>query len=192
VFEGIKAYFDRALPVCLLYRFERPQLAAFLGDRPAEDGRPMSHVYGAPHLLRLLVRLPELLREAPSITRDEADALGAHLADFVKCVVVATAGRRGWQRRRRRVCGRLAHLGLPQHHPSSFSSFSHLLRARRWLQKHGLHYFAGASDHYAKASGAYVAAYEAALVPGAAGGSGGSRLLSSSSLIFDDLPAQLR
>lgn len=44
---------------------------------------PCLQVYGSPHLLRLLVKLPELLTNAP-ISRQEADALNAHLADFVK------------------------------------------------------------------------------------------------------------
>lgn len=193
MFDGIKAYFDRALPVCLLYRFERPQLGAFLAERPAEDARPLSQVYGAPHLLRLLVRLPELLREAPSVSRDETEALSAHLTDFVKCVLPGV----GWGGRPRWRAGGVGACELRFQYLTSPSSLSvpHVAPSpgpRRWLQKHGLHYFAGASDHYAKASGAYVAAYEAALVPGSAAGGGGSRLLSSSTLIFDDLPAQVR
>ena len=56
VVDGIKVYFDRALGVTLLYRFERPQY----DDTFAESSKAgkdkelhMSDVYGAEHLLRL-------------------------------------------------------------------------------------------------------------------------------------------
>ncbi|KAI8836607.1 MRG-domain-containing protein [Chytridium lagenaria] len=47
--EDWKAYFDRALGNLLLYRFERQQYLS------------MSDVYGAEHLLRLFVQLPQLI-----------------------------------------------------------------------------------------------------------------------------------
>lgn len=45
VCEGLKSYFDRALPVFLLYRYERHQLEAFITERHGtEDNRPLSQV----------------------------------------------------------------------------------------------------------------------------------------------------
>ncbi|KAF6259217.1 MRG-domain-containing protein [Scenedesmus sp. NREL 46B-D3] len=49
-------YFDKALYQCLLYRPERQQAQQALGA-----GQAPSVVYGAEHLLRLFVKLPELL-----------------------------------------------------------------------------------------------------------------------------------
>eukprot|EP00741_Cyanophora_paradoxa_P002378 tig00000076_g2303.t1 len=48
--SGLKEYFDKALGVMLLYRFERPQFQA-LADKHPET--PASELYGAEHLLRL-------------------------------------------------------------------------------------------------------------------------------------------
>lgn len=55
--EGLLLYFDRALGVVLLYRFERQQyLEVYLRGS-------MADVYGAAHLLRLLVALPGLVAQ---------------------------------------------------------------------------------------------------------------------------------
>ncbi|KAG2437743.1 hypothetical protein HYH02_011119 [Chlamydomonas schloesseri] len=59
VATGLRGYFDKALMAVLLYRSERPQAMALLAD-----GRLPSSVYGAEHLLRLFVKLPELLAAA--------------------------------------------------------------------------------------------------------------------------------
>ncbi|GLC45646.1 hypothetical protein PLESTB_001789900 [Pleodorina starrii] len=56
---GLRAYFDKALMAVLLYRSERPQAMALLAD-----GRLPSSVYGTEHLLRLFVKLPDLLAAA--------------------------------------------------------------------------------------------------------------------------------
>jgi len=64
---GIKTYFEQALGTSLLYRFERPQYAEILRkysygpDVPAEQVKANSNLYGAEHLLRLLVSLPTLV-----------------------------------------------------------------------------------------------------------------------------------
>jgi len=50
VISGIKVYFDRCLGNILLYRFERQQ---YVDVRRANEGKEMSDVYGAEHLLRL-------------------------------------------------------------------------------------------------------------------------------------------
>jgi hypothetical protein len=54
--NGLVAYFDKALSHCLLFPSERAQARAALGG-----GALPSSVYGAEHLLRLFVKLPELL-----------------------------------------------------------------------------------------------------------------------------------
>ena len=60
--EGIRMYFDRALPLILLYRHEREQYEAIKAQCIDKDFKP-SEVYGAEHLLRLFVRLPHLLAQ---------------------------------------------------------------------------------------------------------------------------------
>ncbi|KAI0919770.1 hypothetical protein AcV5_001746 [Taiwanofungus camphoratus] len=67
IVAGLQTYFDRALGANLLYRFERPQYAetrkryvtgpaVVLGQE-----KEMSAVYGAEHLLRMLVSLPQMV-----------------------------------------------------------------------------------------------------------------------------------
>ena len=53
---GLRSFFDKTLQSVLLYRIEREQAASILSD-----GRVASSVYGAEHLLRLLIKLPELM-----------------------------------------------------------------------------------------------------------------------------------
>jgi mortality factor 4-like protein 1 len=59
VCAGLKAYFDRALHAVLLYEEEREVAAATSPRSPPLP--PPSDVYGAEHLLRLFVKLPDLL-----------------------------------------------------------------------------------------------------------------------------------
>ncbi|VVA12017.1 PREDICTED: MRG1 [Prunus dulcis] len=59
ILKGLCCYFDKALPVMLLYKNERQQYEKAI----AHDASPSS-VYGAEHLLRLFVKLPELLLNA--------------------------------------------------------------------------------------------------------------------------------
>ncbi|KAL8246999.1 hypothetical protein R6Q59_008215 [Mikania micrantha] len=56
ILKGLRCYFDRALPVILLYDKERLQYHELIKN----DVSPSS-IYGAEHLLRLFVKLPELL-----------------------------------------------------------------------------------------------------------------------------------
>ncbi|KUI62091.1 Chromatin modification-related protein eaf3 [Cytospora mali] len=62
---GLREYFDRALGRILLYRFERLQLAEkraeWEANANAEKPEGPSTTYGAEHLCRLLVSLPELV-----------------------------------------------------------------------------------------------------------------------------------
>jgi mortality factor 4-like protein 1 len=50
VISGLQIYFDRCLGNILLYRFERQQ---YVDIRRSNDGKEMSEIYGAEHLLRL-------------------------------------------------------------------------------------------------------------------------------------------
>lgn len=58
---GLREYFDKALGRILLYRFERLQYAEQQKEWSAEQGP--STTYGAEHLGRLLVSLPELISQ---------------------------------------------------------------------------------------------------------------------------------
>uniref|UniRef100_A0A2K6BP20 Mortality factor 4-like protein 2 n=1 Tax=Macaca nemestrina TaxID=9545 RepID=A0A2K6BP20_MACNE len=87
VVAGIKEYFffffffffflRRCL---LLYKFERPQYPEILLAHP---DAPMSQVYGAPHLLRLFVRIGAMLAYTPLDEKSLALLLG-YLHDFLK------------------------------------------------------------------------------------------------------------
>ncbi|KAK6257271.1 hypothetical protein QUC31_000730 [Theobroma cacao] len=78
IFKGIRVYFNKALPVMLLYKSERQQY----DDTITEDICP-STVYGAEHLLRLFVKLPELLVRA-DIEEETLLELQQKLVDFLK------------------------------------------------------------------------------------------------------------
>jgi len=64
---GLRTYFDRSLGSTLLYRFERAQYAEmrkkYITGQHVAPGteREMSAIYGAEHLCRLLVKLPEMV-----------------------------------------------------------------------------------------------------------------------------------
>ncbi|PON84708.1 MRG [Trema orientale] len=78
VMKGLQSYFDKALPVMLLYRIERRQYEEAIAD----DITP-SDVYGAEHLLRLFVKLPELLYYA-EIEEETFAELMKKVNDFLK------------------------------------------------------------------------------------------------------------
>eukprot|EP00730_Choanoeca_flexa_P012324 TRINITY_DN3980_c0_g1_i1.p1 TRINITY_DN3980_c0_g1~~TRINITY_DN3980_c0_g1_i1.p1 ORF type:complete len:285 (+),score=56.29 TRINITY_DN3980_c0_g1_i1:65-919(+) len=56
--DGVKAYFQEALPNVLLYDFERGQLDVLQSEQEDID---YTKVYGADHLIRLMVKMPALL-----------------------------------------------------------------------------------------------------------------------------------
>lgn len=76
--KGLCSYFNKALPVMLLYKNERKQYT----DAIKENVSP-STIYGAEHLLRLFVKLPELLAYA-NIEEDTLIELQQKLVDFLK------------------------------------------------------------------------------------------------------------
>jgi mortality factor 4-like protein 1 len=88
VSDGLCAYFDEALPVCLLYRFERPQYVSLFESGAAAAAAPCD-VYGGEHLLRLLVKLPALLAHA-ALSEEELRHLGVRLGDLAKWLLART------------------------------------------------------------------------------------------------------
>jgi mortality factor 4-like protein 1 len=80
---GLKAYFDGALYSSLLYAEEHAQAEAALVSHKNTKRREPSEVYGAEHLLRLFVKLPELmpLRDMDAAA---AKAVQAKLTEFVR------------------------------------------------------------------------------------------------------------
>ncbi|CAJ0751307.1 5630_t:CDS:2 [Entrophospora sp. SA101] len=58
--NGMKIYFNEELPISLLYRFERQQylelVEKYLDHQPAS-------IYGAEHLMRLIVLIPDLVND---------------------------------------------------------------------------------------------------------------------------------
>ncbi|KAK1410294.1 hypothetical protein QVD17_36829 [Tagetes erecta] len=78
ILKGLRCYFDRALPVILLYDKERPQYREYIKN----DVSPSS-IYGAEHLLRLFVKLPELLPYV-NIEEELLISLQQKFLDFLK------------------------------------------------------------------------------------------------------------
>lgn len=75
ILKGLRCYFDKALPVILLYKKERQQYLEAVTDNVSP-----STIYGAEHLLRLFVKLPELLAyvniEEETLVRMQQKLLG--------------------------------------------------------------------------------------------------------------------
>mmetsp|Transcript_24447 Transcript_24447/g.68513 ORF Transcript_24447/g.68513 Transcript_24447/m.68513 type:complete len:223 (-) Transcript_24447:240-908(-) len=81
VMEGLLTYFDKALGSILLYRFERPQYSDIVKSFVPE--KRLCQIYGAEHLLRLFVKLPELLSKT-SVTEEGREVIQATLLDFLR------------------------------------------------------------------------------------------------------------
>uniref|UniRef100_F6Z8L4 Mortality factor 4-like protein 1 n=1 Tax=Monodelphis domestica TaxID=13616 RepID=F6Z8L4_MONDO len=77
---GIRAYFNVMLGPQLLYERERPQHNRVLASHPDV---PMSGLYGAPHLLRLFVRIGTALSYTPFDDKSLALLFG-YLHDFLR------------------------------------------------------------------------------------------------------------
>lgn len=71
------SYFDLSLRHLLLYDREVPLCDQTLAD---EGGKPPSQIYGAEHLVRLLVKLPELV-PVTAMTKDQNTSLVIELED---------------------------------------------------------------------------------------------------------------
>ncbi|KAG2650300.1 protein MRG1-like isoform X1 [Panicum virgatum] len=78
ILKGLRCYFDKALPAMLLYKKERDQY----NEEVKGDVSP-STVYGAEHLLRLFVKLPELLAFV-NMEEDALNKLQQKLLDILK------------------------------------------------------------------------------------------------------------
>ncbi|KZT67561.1 MRG-domain-containing protein [Daedalea quercina L-15889] len=92
IVAGLQTYFDKALGANLLYRFERPQYAEirkkYVTGPTVKVGqeKEMSAIYGAEHLLRMLVSLPQMVAsshmdaESVGLVRDYANELMVYMA----------------------------------------------------------------------------------------------------------------
>lgn len=78
--DGVKLYFDKCLGTMLLYKFERLQYANVRKEKG--DEAHMSELYGAEHLLRLFVSMPELVGATGMDSQSTAE-LRIHLQDLL-------------------------------------------------------------------------------------------------------------
>jgi len=80
IIAGLKLYFDKSLGTILLYRFERQQFQEIMKEN---EGKAPSEIYGAEHMLRLCVSMPELLAHT-NMDSQAMSKLRDHIEDFVK------------------------------------------------------------------------------------------------------------
>ncbi|KAI0594280.1 MRG-domain-containing protein [Biscogniauxia sp. FL1348] len=81
---GLKEYFDKTLGRILLYRFERVQYADIhkkWASDPEFQGKVASDIYGAEHLTRLMVVLPELIAQT-NMDQQSVNRLREELSKF--------------------------------------------------------------------------------------------------------------
>jgi len=85
--EGIALLFDESLPVHLLYLQEQSQFARIEESQVIENKkgrRRLCELYGCEYLLRLIVRLPELLDDSSSINDMELSKIYYKIEDFIR------------------------------------------------------------------------------------------------------------
>jgi len=75
-------YFERTLPVILLYKEEREQYEQIRAQYPE---RTISEIYGADHLLRLIVRLPAILAQT-TLEKEQIQKLKSQISDLLKFI----------------------------------------------------------------------------------------------------------
>ena len=83
VCDGVRAYFNQALPTLLLYKYERRQ---YRDLKESHKQTPPVEIYGAEHLLRLFVKLPELLSRC-QMQREHMTVLVSKLSELLKFIV---------------------------------------------------------------------------------------------------------
>lgn len=81
VAAGIREYFDTMLNCQLLYKFEKPQNLKVIKESPEDT--PMSSIYGCIHLVRLFVRLGQMLVYS-DLDEKDITVLLSHIHDFLK------------------------------------------------------------------------------------------------------------
>lgn len=96
--NGIREYFNTMLGIQLLYKFERPQYKEILAQYQTRDGSEggasgadaggppkMSSIYGCPQLLRLFVRLGQMLAYT-DFDQKNMDMILSWVHDFLKFI----------------------------------------------------------------------------------------------------------
>ncbi|CAO3650735.1 unnamed protein product [Cunninghamella echinulata] len=80
VLHGLSMYFNKAIGSMLLYQFERQQYSEI---RKKHSNKDMTEIYGAEHLLRLYVQLPQLIAHT-SMDELTISVLSEYLFDVLK------------------------------------------------------------------------------------------------------------
>lgn len=78
--EGLKEYFDKALGLMLLYRFERQQYSDMFHSKE-KAWKSACQVYGFVHLVRLLCKIPTIL-PTQYLPQDKLDAIKGDLEEI--------------------------------------------------------------------------------------------------------------
>eukprot|EP00308_Calcidiscus_leptoporus_P024889 CAMPEP_0119375646 /NCGR_PEP_ID=MMETSP1334-20130426/36527_1 /TAXON_ID=127549 /ORGANISM="Calcidiscus leptoporus, Strain RCC1130" /LENGTH=332 /DNA_ID=CAMNT_0007394011 /DNA_START=26 /DNA_END=1021 /DNA_ORIENTATION=- len=80
VCDGMRSFFNQALPQVLLYKYERKQMRDV---RDEHKEKTYVELYGAEHMLRLFVKLPELLVHC-KLQREHMSVLLSKLTELLK------------------------------------------------------------------------------------------------------------
>jgi len=80
VVDGIRLYFDKCLGTLLLYRFERHQYVEIVKQYPSKS---LSEIYGAEHLLRLTIKLPQIIKDL-DMEEKAKDIIRSCILDLLK------------------------------------------------------------------------------------------------------------